>query len=349
MYFFDFYDFCVNQDIGSNSNSMFLSPVGTRCSNMATTFRATRDAHLQAVGRWYDLSNPYINTFKYDSGGSLSWPDTAGFTLYNGGFTSFDDGFTSVPITLVTPYYMNGVGSNKLYVSTNGFFTLGSGWTLPAIPTSPNVGPPATICGNPGDNWLQPGLQNDDATYQNLWYRTDYYGSGRHSVSILVFGGKYGNSSNPAPRTIPTSWYATLYKDVRNQWLEVTVKSTSAIQGSAGPYNATSVAQTPSATTKVWKGDLNGQNWSYQGTGYVSMPITGDRVCPECDTYYNQYVALTNAGSDISDFWIDAENNFVNTTQTDFTNYVQNVYHQECVLRQLIKCVDGDTFTTFDI
>ena len=328
MYFFDLLEFCITTDIGSNSTSMFTSPLGTRCEDMAYTFRQVRDGQLSAVNEWYNLSNPYSVTFEYDSGGSLSWPNTANFTLYTGGFTSVDDGYTITPITLTTPYSMNGVLSTNLYVSTNGFFTIGAPSTSPTV-NAPSVGPPATICGNPGDNWLEPGLQNNDTTYQNLYYRTDYYGSGRHSVSILVIGGTYGNDSNQALRKIPTSWYATLYKDVKYQWLEVTLKST---------------------TTRVWRGDLNGQNWSYQGTGYVASPSPGfsPRICPECDTYYNQYVAMSNSSSAISNFWLDAINNFSNTTQANFTTYIQNVYHQQCLLKQLIKCVDGDTFTTFN-
>lgn len=345
MYFFDFFDFCYSQDIGSNSNSMFLSPVGTRCSDMATTFRANRDAHLLAVGRWYDLSNPQTKTYQYNSGGSLSWPTTAGYTLYTGGFTSFDDGYTSSPILLPTTYSMNGVESVNLYVGTNGYFTLGSGSNTNL--TVPSVGPPATICANPGDNWLQPGLANSDTTTQNLWYTTRYDGNGKHCVSLLVFGGIYGST---ILNKTPSSWYANFYRDARYQWLEVGVKSTSTIQGKAGPYNASSdVSVLPSTTTKVWRGDLTGTLWTYMGNGYVSNPLVTPRVCPECDTYYNQYTAMTSSTSAISNFWLDAETNFVNTTQANFTTYIQNVYHQECVLRQLIKCVDGDDFTTFDI
>ena len=349
MYFFDLLEFCITTDIGSNSTSMFTSPSGDRCVDMASSFRQVRDAQLSAVNQWYDLSNPYSVTFEYDSGGSLSWPNTANFTLYTGGFTSVDDGYTITPITLTTPYSMNGVLSTNLYVSTNGFFTIGAPSTSPTV-NAPSVGPPATICGNPGDNWLEPGLQNNDTTYQNLYYRTDYYGSGRHSVSILVIGGTYGNDSNQALRKIPTSWYATLYKDVKYQWLEVTLKSTSTVRGTAGPYNSSNVSVAPSTSTRVWRGDLNGQNGSYQGTGYVASPSPGfsPRICPECDTYYNQYVAMSNSSSAISNFWLDASNNFSNTTQANFTTYIQNVYHQQCLLKQLIKCVDGDTFTTFN-
>lgn len=335
MYFFDFEDYCYSRVIGSNSQNIFITPVGGICGDIATTYRSTKDALLKSVGQWYDMSNAKTLTYQYDPSVNLTWPsDLWNYSTYTGGFTSFDDGYSNVAIPLPTTFKMNNVSSSDLYVSTNGYFTLGSG--LGSIESSPIVGPPATLCGNPGDNWLQPGLQNDDLDYQNVHYRTGSDGSGRFYVKLLVFGGTY--SSIPIDRKVPTSWIANFYRDTQYQWIETRAKSN--LRGNAGPYNASSVAQPSSTTSKVWRGDLNGQNWVYMGTGSV----TTTRACPECETYYTQFTATT---ASITAFWVDADNNFVNTTQADFTTYVQNMYHQQCLLKQLLKCVDGDTFPTF--
>ena len=39
--------------------------------------------------------------------------------------------------------------------------------------------------------------------------------------------------------------------------------------GNAGPYNAIDVSQPSSVQSRVWRGNLNGQNWVYLGTGSV--------------------------------------------------------------------------------
>ena len=88
------------------------------------------------------------------------------------------------------------------------------------------------------------------------------------------------------------------------------------------------------------------------GSGVVALTAPSSptpRVCPECDTYYDEYMTLTGAGGPLITFWNDADNNFVNITQSGFNTYVQSVYHERCLLKQLINCVDGDTFPTFDI
>ena len=333
MYFFDFEDYCYLQAIGSNSVNTFLTPMETTWGDLDYSFRANRNALLQSVGQWYDISNSKTVTYQYNPSEFLNWPsDTNGYELYSGGFTNIDDGFSQLPISLPTTFKMNGATSDNLYVSTNGYFTLGSG--LGVIVNSPNVGPPAMLCGNPGDNWLQPNLVNSDGDIQNLWYRTNGDGSGKYNVKILVYGGAYSDN------TLPTSWIGNFYRDSQYQWFETRAKSN--LRGDAGPYNSSSVAQASSTTSKVWRGDLNGQNWVYMGTGSVTSP----RTCPECETYYTQFTATTES---ISSFWDDSVTNFANTTQANFTTYVQNMYHQQCLLKQLLKCVDGDTFPTFDI
>jgi len=333
MYFFDFTELCTTQFIGSNSTDAFSSLVGTTWSDYATSYRSSKDALLLSVAEWYSLSNTTTITYQYSSATTLSWPaSTNGYSLYSDGFTSIDDGYQNVPINLPRTFATNGVFSNNLYVSTNGYFTLGSG--INNILTGPTINNPAVMAGNPGDNWLQPGLTNSDGDIQNLWYRVVSDTSGKYCVKLLVYGGTYGSS------TSPTSWIANFYRDSQYQWLETRAKST--LRGNAGPYNVTSVAQSSSTTSRVWRGDLNGQNWVYMGTGSVVSPVT----CPECETYYTQFTATTQS---ITDFWVDADTNFANTTQSDFTTYIENVYHQQCLLKQLLKCVDGDTFPTFDV
>ena len=40
--------------------------------------------------------------------------------------------------------------------------------------------------------------------------------------------------------------------------------------GTVGPYNAAGdVSQSSSTLSQVWRGDLNGNNWVYQGYGSV--------------------------------------------------------------------------------
>ena len=235
---------------------------------------------------------------------------------------------------------MNGTPSSNLYVSTNGYFTLGSG-SITRF-TSPTSGPPSTLCGNPGDNYLSPGAPLNDSTTQNVWYRTGYEGEGKHFIKLLVYGGTCCNAST----LIPTSWVANFYRDTEYQWLEVMVKSTSTIQGSAGPYNVSSVAQTPGTATKVWRGDLNGENWVYMGLGTVGTPEIPPRTCPECDNYYNIFMATY---SSLNFFWDDAPNRFQNINEPTYQTFVYTMYENVRKLKELIACVDGDKFQDFTI
>lgn len=215
---------------------------------------------LNSNGYW----SSYVDTYRYEPGVFLSWPaSSAGYTLYNGGFTSPDDGASNSPITLPTTFETDNQASNQLFLSTNGYFTLGSGSN--SIISSPqDLSNPAAMCGNPGDNWLQPGLTNTDGDVQNWYYITGNDGASKYYVKNLVYGGTYGNS------TRPTSYLINFYIDQTYQWLETRIKSNN--QGSAGPYNNTGdVSQGASTTSRVWRGDLNGQNWVYMGTGTVQV------------------------------------------------------------------------------
>ena len=203
-----------------------------------------------------------INTaYSYVSATTLSWPSSsAGYTLYSGGFTNADDGFANSAIVLPVAFSTNNQSSTNLYISTNGYFTLTSG--LGSILAGPTTANPAVMAANPGDNWLQTGLVNNDGDVQNAYYKTGNDGPSRYYVKLLIYAGTFGAT------TSPTSWIGNFYRDATYQWFEVRAKSN--LRGSAGPYNSISVAQASSTTSKVWRGDLNGLNWVYMGTGSVS-------------------------------------------------------------------------------
>ena len=213
---------------------------------------------LNANGYW----TSYKDVYRYDPLTLLAWPaSSTGYTLYNGGFTSPDDGYSNLPITLPTTFETNNQASTNLFLSTNGYFTIGVGDSN--IRSSPNNANPATMAANPGDNWMQPGLTNSDGDVQNWYYKTGTDGGGKFYVKNLVYAGTYQAA------TTPTSYIINFYRDEQYEWLETRIKSNA--RGSAGPYNSTSVAQGASTTSRVWRGDLNGQNWVYMGTGTVQV------------------------------------------------------------------------------
>jgi hypothetical protein len=203
-----------------------------------------------------------LSGYNFNSSALLSWPSSStGYTLYNGGVTNTDDGFTSAAIKLPVSMSTNNQSSINLYVSTNGYFTLGSGdASIRSLPDGTN---PATMAANPGDNWLNPGLTNTDGDVQNVYFITGSDGNNRNFIKLLVYAGTFNAS------TTPTSWLANFYRDGTYQWLETRVKLN--VRGSAGPYNSTSVAQTASTSSRVWRGDLTGRNWVYMGTGSISI------------------------------------------------------------------------------
>jgi len=197
----------------------------------------------------------------FDTNENLAWPTTTtGYTLYTGGVSSSDDGYTIPPITLPFTFTLNGVTSDQLYISTNSYFTIGADLNS-TILNGPTSDLPAAMCTNPRDNWLQFGLENTDGTIQNIYYQTSSVG-GLSYLKLLVYGGQYGAITNP------TSWIANLYRDTDYQWFETRAKSNAF--GNAGPYNITDVSRPSSTISQVWRGDLNGQNWVYMGTGSVT-------------------------------------------------------------------------------
>lgn len=226
--------------------------------NQSFTGGSEANSYLTTNGYW----SSYVDTYNYNPSTFLSWPaSSAGYTLYSGGFTNSDDGASISPITLPTTFETNNQASTDLYLSTNGYFTLGSG-SNGIYSTPQQQSNPALMCANPGDNWMQPGLTNSDGDVQNWYYQTGNNGATRFYVKNLVYAGTYNAT------TTPTSYIINFYRDGTYQWLESRVKSNT--RGSAGPFNNTGdVSQGASTTSRVWRGDLNGQNWVYLGTGTV--------------------------------------------------------------------------------
>jgi uncharacterized delta-60 repeat protein len=218
----------------------------------------TEASFVNLVNTVYNLGGLY----EYNSTTLLSWPSSSsGYTLYSGSFTDFDDGYTSTPITLPVTFFTNGLSSTSLYVSTNGYFTIGTGSS--GVLSGPTQANPASMAGNPGDLWLEPGTVNTDGDIQNLYYQTGTNGNGMYYVKLLIYSGLYEEI------TTSSSYIINFYRDTGYQWLETRVKLNT--QGDVGPYNSPSVAQTPSTVSRVFRGNLNGQGWSYLGTGSVSL------------------------------------------------------------------------------
>jgi uncharacterized delta-60 repeat protein len=218
----------------------------------------TEASFVNLVNTVYNLGGLY----EYNSTTLLSWPSSSsGYTLYSGSFTDFDDGYTSTPITLPVTFFTNGLSSTSLYVSTNGYFTIGTGSS--GVLSGPTQANPASMAGNPGDLWLEPGTVNTDGDIQNLYYQTGTTGNGMYYVKLLIYSGLYEEI------TTPSSYIINFYRDTGYQWLETRVKLNT--RGDVGPYNSPSVAQPPSTVSRVFRGNLNGQGWSYLGTGSVSL------------------------------------------------------------------------------
>lgn len=202
-------------------------------------------------------------SWQYNSSAFLSWPSYGGtgYTKYTGGVTSIDDGYTNNFITLPGVFRMNAqTATTNMYVSTNGYITFGSG-SGQIITTPQSQANPAAICGNPADQWLQSGLTMTDGDVQDIYYKSEDQGGGKYAMRLIVYQGTYGSS------TTPKSYILNIYRDSTYQWVETRAKLNAT--GNAGPYNLPDVSQASSTTSKVWRGDLLGQNWTYLGTGTV--------------------------------------------------------------------------------
>jgi len=221
-------------------------------------FATAKDAAdwLKTNGYWTD----WADIWQF-SATTLSWPaNAAGYTKYSGGVNSIDDGYTNNPIVAIDKFRMAAQpDSTNVYVSTNGYVTIGSGsGSIISSPQSQQN--PAAIAGNPSDNWLQSGLTNTDGDVQDIYYKTGGV-SGKSYLKFIVYCGTYGAQTNPR------FYLLNLYIDQQFQWVETRVKLNTA--GNAGPYNAIDVSQPASTNSQVWRGDLNGENREYLGTGSV--------------------------------------------------------------------------------
>lgn len=212
--------------------------------------------YLTSINIW----TSYSDVWQYDSLNTLTWTDsTAGYTLLTGGVTAVDDGYWVNPITIPT-YYTNNQTSSNLYISTNAVVTLGVGYGTCCPSTPQTSSNPALISGNAGDMYANPGAALTDGTIMNAYYRITQNGD-KTKIELKVF------QAILSAQNSPYSYQLNLYRDSTYQWVETRVKSGAA--GRVGPYNAIDVSEPASTTSKVWRGDLLGQNWVYLGTGTV--------------------------------------------------------------------------------
>ena len=250
----------ISATVANNDASLIL--VGTQLTGQTFTSSLQAQTYLNANG-YSVATQTYTGNYSYSST-VLTFPASAtGYTLYNGGFTGPDDGYSNTSVTLPTTFKTNNQSSSLFFLSTNGYFTLGAGDST--IYAGPTNAVPATMAANFGDNWLQPGLVNTDGDTQNWYYKTGSDGGNKYYIKNIVYAGTYQAS------TTPTTYLINFYRDNNYQWLETRIKAGATSRGNAGPYNASSVAQAASTISRVWRGDLNGLNWTYMGTGSVIL------------------------------------------------------------------------------
>ena len=94
-------------------------------------------------------------------------------------------------------------------------------------------------------------------------YESQHIQTNKHKtkIELKVFQSDLDTQSSPY------SYQLNLYRDSTYQWVETRVKSNTA--GNVGPYNLLDVSQPASTVSRVWRGDLLGQNWVYLGSGIV--------------------------------------------------------------------------------
>lgn len=207
---------------------------------------------------YFFCSLPQPTTYTHNNSTTLDWPiNQNGYSLYTGAFQSgYDDTYATTPFTVPSSFTIGTHTSTSLYLSTNGSLSVGFGTANSNISDG-------VIGGNPGDLWLEPGLSLNDGDTQNIYYLISGDGL-KWSLKLIVYCGRFGNQNTPF------SYVLNIYKDAQYQWVETYIKSNTDNVIGSGPYNITDVTQSPSTTSKVWRGNLNGQNWSYLGTGSVN-------------------------------------------------------------------------------
>ena len=215
-------------------------------------------------------SSTFVGNVYFNNGTPLTWSDdTTGYSLYTGGYTNIDDGFSNNPVvTMPSEFFMGCTGDTKLYISTNGFATIGVGsnnWGS----NGPVGANPPMIGANIGDLFINTGVNLNDGTTAGAYYRVTN-SSNYMKVELKIFESRFQNQFQEA------SYQLNLYKDSIYQWMEVLIKDTTNwvynIYGAKiGPTSSTDVSQIPSTTSsQVWRGDLSGQNWEYMGEGSVT-------------------------------------------------------------------------------
>ena len=210
----------------------------------------------------------------YSSGTTLTWTDdTSGYTQYIGGYTNPDDGYALQAITMPSNFFMNCTGSTKLYISTNGFVTVEVG-TANWNGNGPQSVSVPSIYGNTGDMYINTGASLSDGTTGGAWYKITNDGN-YMKIELKIFQSFFQAQTTAAP------YQLNLYKDSTHQWVETFVKDRT-YPVNSGPTSSSDVSQPPSTTSKVWRGDLSGQNWEYMGEGSVttilSTPISGGTI-----------------------------------------------------------------------
>jgi hypothetical protein len=215
------------------------------------------------------VSVPAAGIYTYLPDLFLDWPaNTNYFTRYASAWAGYDDGYNSTGVIMPTDFYMDGSVANTIFVSTNGYITIGQGYA--DITSYPNDLPALKmLAGNPGDNWLYAnGVTNTDGDVHNWYYRfiNQEDGENMYRMQNIIYCGAYANPQ------LPLSYMMNLYRDIAYQWMETRIKFNPA--GGApqsGPYNASNVAQSASTVSNVWRSNLYGQNWVYMGNGSVGI------------------------------------------------------------------------------
>lgn len=83
--------------------------------------------------------------------------------------------------------------------------------------------------------------------------------------------------------------------------------------------------------------------WYFSSTAGRIQP-----VCEECDDIKTQLEYSLTGDTRIIDFWDNAtNNNMVDVTQVQYENYQQAMFEQMCLFKQLMNCIDGDTFENY--
>jgi len=214
------------------------------------------------------------NGFKMGTTGGAGispyWVESiSGYTEVTGGVTASDDGYIVDPIILPYDFYQDGNNSIELYVGTNGIVSLADGYSS-CCPNSPqdnwNL-----FAGNPGDMFMNPGDSMSDGSTMGAWYKITDYSTGVFKVEIKVF-----NIVLEAAELI-SSYQVNLYRDSEYQYMESWAKSRPSDYNyptTMGPYNSSDVSVPTSKTRNVWRGDLNGQNWT--SLGNINVPFNSE-------------------------------------------------------------------------